>query len=99
LIDGATDGGTNGANQAGGEDCLGANSGILILGTDFIDICQELAARLLEESEQAVTVEVDPDEAAGDAALVARVRTAVGRAHGVDGCLLTGNRVVDCLEF
>jgi hypothetical protein len=70
LIDGATDGGTNGANQAGGKDCLGANSGILILGTDFIDICQELAARLLEEGEQAVTVEVDPDEAAGDAALV-----------------------------
>jgi hypothetical protein len=46
-----------------------------------------------------VTVEVDPDEAAGDAVLVARVRTAVGRAYGVDGCLLTGNRVVDCLEF
>jgi hypothetical protein len=46
-----------------------------------------------------VAVEVDPDKAAGDAALVARVGTAVGRAHGVDGCLLTGDRVVDCLEF
>jgi hypothetical protein len=99
LIDGGADGRAGGADQAGGEDSLGAYAGVLILRTDFILVGHELALGFLEEVQEAVTVEVDPDQAAGDAALVARVGTAVGRAHGVDGCLLTGDRVVDCLEL
>jgi hypothetical protein len=98
LIDGGADGRAGRARQAGGEDGRGAYAGVLILGTDFILVGHELALGFLEEVQEAVAVEVDPDQAAGDAALVARVGTAVGRAHRVDGCLLTGNRVVDRLE-
>jgi hypothetical protein len=43
-------------------------------------------------------VEVDPDQRAGDAALVAAVGADVRRAHGVDGCLLTGYGVGHRLE-
>jgi hypothetical protein len=98
LVDGGADGRAGGARQAGGEDRRGAYAGVLILRTDFILVSHELALGFLEEVQEAVAVEVDPDQAAGDAALVARVGTAVGRAHRVDGCLLTGDRVVDCLE-
>src|ERR1700760_4010845 len=83
--------------QAGGEHCLGAYAGILILRTDLIDVGYELTGCFLEEVQEAVAIEVDPDQAAGNAALVARVGTAIGRTHGVDRSLLTGDGVVDCL--
>jgi len=41
------------------------------LGTDVIDVGDELTTQLPDQIEETVTVEVDPDEAAGDAALVA----------------------------
>ena len=41
------------------------------LGTDFILIGHEQAARLVEQVEQGMTVEVDPYQGAGNAALVA----------------------------
>ena len=43
----------------------------------------------VEDLEQGMAIEVDPDEGAGDAALVARVRPHVRAAHGVDGSLLS----------
>ena len=46
-----------------------------------------------------MTVELDPDQIAGDATLVAAVRTRVGRTHRVDGSLLTGDGVADRLQF
>ncbi len=53
----------------------------------------------VEEVEQRMTVELDPDQVASDTALVARVRTRVGRTHRVDGSLLTGDGVADRLQF
>jgi hypothetical protein len=46
-----------------------------------------------------VTVEVDPYQTSGDAALVAGVCTSIGASHPVDGRLLTGDREVDGLEL
>jgi hypothetical protein len=40
------------------------------LRTDVVDIGDELATQLPDQIQKTVTVEVDPDEAAGDAALV-----------------------------
>jgi hypothetical protein len=53
----------------------------------------------MEEVEQGVAIEVQPDQVAGDAALVAAVRTRIRRAHGVDGSLLAGDGVGDRLQF
>ena len=44
------------------------------LRTDVVDVRDELALHLVHEVEEAVTIEVDPDEGAGDTALVAAER-------------------------
>ena len=46
-----------------------------------------------------MAIEVDPDQAAGDAALVTGERPGIGRSHGVDGSLLAGNAVGDGLRL
>ena len=46
-----------------------------------------------------MAVEVDPDERAGDATLVARVRASVGAAQGVHRCLFASHGVVDGLQL
>jgi len=61
------------ADQGGVEDRLlrQKDAGIGIeLRTNFVDIGDEVATQLPDQIQKAVTVEVDPDEAAGDAALV-----------------------------
>ena len=40
-------------------------------GANVVDVGDELAAEFVDQVEQAVAIEVDPDEGAGDAALVA----------------------------
>ena len=101
LVDGGADAATGGAGERRVED------GSLVkrrsfahaeLGTDVVLVRQELAARLVEDVEQGMPVEVDPDQRAGDAALVARVRPNIRGAHGVDGCLLAGDAVGHRLE-
>ena len=74
LVDGGADGGADRADQAGGEDGLGAHNGVLILGSDLVDVGHELAAGFLEEVQESVAVEVDPYHRAGDAALVCASR-------------------------
>jgi hypothetical protein len=73
LVDGGADGRTDCADQARGENGPGAHGGVLILRTDLVDVGHKLAAGFLEEVQEAVAVEVDPYQRAGDAALVARV--------------------------
>ena len=46
-----------------------------------------------------MAIELDPDQVAGDAALVARVRTRVGRTHRVDRRFLPGDGIADRLQF
>jgi hypothetical protein len=42
-----------------------------------------------------MTIEVDPDEGSGDAALVARAGAHIGAAQGVDRGLLAGDGIAD----
>src|SRR4051794_2072193 len=57
------------------------------LRANVVLVGQEAAARFAEYLQQRVTIEVDPDQAAGDAALVTAVRAWTGGAHRVDGGL------------
>jgi len=48
------------------------------MGTDLVDVGDELAACLVEQGHQGMTIEVDPYQATGDTALeslVARLHT------------------------
>ncbi len=87
------------ARHRRGEDGAGIDGRFLELGTDLVLVGDELAACLAEDVEERMAVEVDPDQAAGDAALVAGVGANVGRTHGVDGCLFAGDGIADRLEF
>ena len=71
----------------------------LELWTQVVDVGDESPAQLVDQVQQGMAIEVDPDQAAGDAALVAGVGAGIGRAHGVDGRLLTGYGVGDGLDF
>lgn len=61
------------------------------LGTEIVDVGDELALQLVDQIQQSVAIEVDPDDGAGDAALVAGEGADVGRTHGVDRSLFAGN--------
>ncbi len=50
-------------------------------------------------AQQGMAVEVDPDERSGDAAFIPGERPQFGRAHGVDGRLLAGDRIADRLDL
>jgi hypothetical protein len=63
-----------GASQCALEDRILGQVDVLVgveLRTDVIDIGNELAAEFPDQIQKTVTVEVDPYQAAGDAALVA----------------------------
>ena len=69
------------------------------LGTDIVAVGDELAAELVDQVQQGMAIEVDPDQAAGDAALVAGEGPGIGRSHGVDGSLLAGDAVGNGLRL
>jgi hypothetical protein len=102
LVDGGGDGEAVVAHERRLEDRVLREEGVLVgaeLRTDVVDVGDELAAHLGDEGQETVTVEVDPDQRAGDAALVARERSHVGRTECVDGGFLSGNAVRDCLKL
>ncbi len=67
--------------------------------SDLVHVGDVFATHLVNESEQPMAIEVDPDERAGDPALAARERTDVGRTEGVDRSLLASDRVGHCLKL
>jgi hypothetical protein len=97
LVDGIADRGADRTYDRTLVDGVDAGVALLVVGTDLVDVGYELALCFVEQVEQCVTIEVDPDEGAGDAALVARVGARIRAAHGVDGSLLTGDGVADRL--
>jgi hypothetical protein len=97
---GGADGYGGVADQLGREDrALAQLVAEGLLRADVVDVGDELAGQAADQVEQGVTVEVDPDQGAGDTALVAGEAARVGRAHGVDGGLLTGDGVADRLDL
>jgi len=96
AVDRRADRGTGRTNHAGLEHAT-ALADLRVLGTDLVHVGDEGASTLLDEVQESVAIEVDPDQRSGDAALVARVCASVGAAHRVHGRLLTGDRVVDGL--
>ena len=99
LVDRVTNRETGVANDAGGEQSVGVGRVERELRTDLVNVGDVAATGLVEEVEQRMTAEVQPDQVAGDAALVTRIRTRVRGAHGVDGCLLASDGIGDRLEF
>jgi len=76
--------------------------GVLVgleLGAQVVDVGDEGAAELVDQVQQGMAIEVDPDQAAGDAALVAGVRAGIRGTHGVDRCLFAGHAVGHGLHF
>jgi len=69
-IDGRADRRSGGANNRRGE-YRSTISDVRIGWTDLIAVCNEGACTLLNQVQQLVTIEVDPDQAAGDTTLVA----------------------------
>ncbi len=60
-----------------------AVGGAGVLRPDLVDVGNEGAGALLHEVQQSVTVEVDPYQAAGDAAFVAGVGSSIGDSSQV----------------
>ena len=59
--------------------------------TAVVDVGHELSLQLVGQVQEGMAVEVDPDEGAGDAALIAGEGAGIGRTQRVDGSLLTGH--------
>lgn len=73
VSDCGAEGNAAAADQGGVEDRALRQIDVLVgveLGTDVVDIGDEGAAQLPDQVQKSVTVEVDPDQAVGDAALV-----------------------------
>jgi hypothetical protein len=64
---------TNAANERRCEDSVAVGLRVLELRTNLVLVSNELAAGQLEETQESVAIEIDPDEGSGDAALVAAV--------------------------
>jgi hypothetical protein len=102
LIDGRARGDAVGAYQRGLVDRVLGEEGVLVgheLGTEIVDVSDELAAQFVDQVQQSMAIEVDPDQAAGDAALVAGEGADVGGTHGVDRGLFAGNAVGNGLDL
>ena len=102
LVDGCARGDAVGTYQRGLIDRVLGQESVLIgheLGTEIVDIGDELAAQFVDQIQQGMAIEVDPDQAAGDAALVAGEGTDVRGTHGVDRGLFAGNAVRDGLDL
>jgi hypothetical protein len=67
--------------------------------TDVVDVGDELAAQLIDQVQQGMAVEVDPDERAGDAAFIAGERPGIGGTQGINGSFLAGHAVGHSLYF
>ena len=80
LVDGGADRETGVTYDRRLEQSVGVRCVELVLGADRIDVGDEAALGVVEEVQQGMTIEVDPDEVAGDAALV----TGIGRVFGSD---------------
>jgi hypothetical protein len=70
LVDDRTHAGTDGTGQRGSEHGRGVDFRVLVLGTDLVHISDELAQCLMEEGQEGMTIEVDPDQGAGDGCLL-----------------------------
>ena len=66
-------------------------------GAQVVDVGHEVAAQLAHQAEQGMAIEVGPDQAAGDAALVAGEAAGIRRSQGVEGGLLAADAVGDGL--
>jgi len=96
LVDSGAGGLAAVAHQGRLVDGVLGKKGVLVgleLGPQVIGVGDELAAQFVDQIEQSMAVEVGPDEAAGDAALVAGEGAGIGGAQGVDGSLLAGDAV------
>ena len=85
LIDGGGSGLAAIAHQGLGVDGVLGQKRILVvaeLGPDVVDVGDELAAQLIDQVQQGMAVEVDPDEGAGDAAFIAGERPGIGGTQG-----------------
>jgi hypothetical protein len=58
--------------------------------TAVVDIGDELTIQFIDQVQEGMAVEVDPDKGAGDAALIAGERAGIGRTQRVNRSLLTG---------
>lgn len=76
-------GGNAGRAHDRGLEYRTAIGGAGVLRPDLVDIGNEGAGTVLDEVQQRVTVEVDPDQAAGNAALVAGIGARVGNSSQV----------------
>lgn len=68
------------------------------LGRDVVDVGHELALQLVDQVEQGMAVEADPDEGDG-AALAAPGRTDIDHLQGIDGGFLAGHAIGNGLNF
>ena len=73
LIDGGGSGVAAIPDQPAGPDSIPRHTGVLIgaIPTDVVDVGDELAAEFIDQVQEGMAVEVDPDEGAGDAAFIA----------------------------
>jgi hypothetical protein len=70
-----------------------------ILRADLVRVGDVAALGLVEQVQEGMPIEVDPDEVAGDTALVTRVGARVGRTHGINWRFLARDRVAQGLQF